>query len=206
MRAQNLPGTLTSIAASLALFCVLRPAVADGQTKSQPTATDMNVVIASIRGISVGMTPRRVLLETQKHNWTYGRSSTDTLDDIIAKNPSLTSVYLDLNEQSTSDFPILLTNNIAVHFAWDNGSAKQLRVVMIAHTYDIPLSRQAAVVEAAKAQLNALGGFKEEVTEGPQFENRLTYQKVDRSYIMYQFVRLSKDSSSVMVHYTVCRY
>jgi len=191
---------------TFALLCGLYSAVPRGQTGPQAKAADMNLLTASIRGISLGMSPRRVLLEVQKHKWTYGRSSTDTLEDIIERNPSLTSIYLELNEPTTSDLPWLVTNSLAVHFAWDSASTKQLRAVMIRHTYDAPLAQYAAILKAAKAHLDPLGGFKEKITEEPQFEHRLTYQKVERSYIMYQLVKLSKNSTSLMVYYTISSY
>jgi hypothetical protein len=193
------------ITASLTLLCILSSVVARSQTKLQTTSTDMNVVMANIRGLSVGMSARRVLAEVQKHRWTYGRVSTDTLEDIIEKNPSVTSVYLDLNEPETGDPPLLFpTNSIAVHFAWDN--AKQLRVVMIRHTYSVAATKYAAILEAAKSHLSSLGEFKETISEAPQFEHRLTYQKVDRSYIMYQLIKRSKDWPSLMVDYTISSY
>ncbi len=188
MRTANSRGVMLLM---LVLLCGLHSSVAGSQAKPQPKAADMNVLTASIRGISLGMSPRRVLLELQKNKWTYGRSSTDTLEDVIERNPSLTSIYLDLSEPATSDQPWSVANSIAVHFAWDNASTEQLRVVMICHTYDAPIAQYAATLQAAKAHLDSLGGFKEKITEEPKFEHRLTYQKIERSYIMYQVVKLS---------------
>ena len=206
MRTMGLTGIIRLMTASFALFCVLDPAVAGSQTKPGPKATDMNVVMARIQGISVGMTPRRVLAEVEKHGWVYGSSSTDTLEDIIANNPSGTSVTFDLDESTTGGFRLVSGDSITAHFAWDNVTSRQLRVVMIVHTYDVPKIEYHAAVEAAKAHLDSLGGFTEKISEEPQFEHRLIYQKVDRSYVMYQFVELVKNASSFSGYYSVASY
>jgi hypothetical protein len=173
------------------------------QGASTRKLTDVNVESASILGIQVGMSPRRVLLEVQRNQWTYCGTDKETIEDIIEHARFLAGVCFNVVDfDKTMPFN---TNTLEIDFSGDV-PALPLRVVRASHTYNIAATEYVAALARAKKHLESLGGFEEIITETKQFEDRLIYQKVDRSYIMYQFIRFQKDSSDFMVYYTICSY
>jgi len=156
----------------------------------KPKPHDLNVQMAMVFGLQMGMSPRRVKEEIQRKNWTYSRTSRDTVDDLIEQRPSMGTLYLELPKRGDGSITSMMdTNSLEVGFAWDSVYTKQLRVNHLCHTEGKPASEYEAVVAAAKAHLNSLGGFTESITNGIQFEHRLTYSK-----------------SRILVYYTVTSY
>jgi len=191
---------------ALGIAC-LPPATAPAR---QVPEFDMKVLGTTVFGLQVGMSPRRVLLDIQKNNWTYSQTARNTIEDIIEQNPSMSTIYLELPPKKETgilgNLGISGTNSLAVSFGWDSYYTKRNRVTSICHTESKSATEYEAVVAAAKAHLTALGGFEESITDRVQFEHRLTYKKVDRNEIRYQIIRFHEAPTRLLVYYTVQSY
>ena len=165
---------------------------------------DMNVMMASIRGISMGMTVRRVIQESQGRGWTYGRASRQTLEDLLQQKPTMATVYMNLNDPGNSG--IFTINDIEIGFQGDWEGYTPLTVNRVCHTYTVPVVKYDEVVAKAKEHLTRLGGFTEKISNGVQFEHRLTYQKVERSSITYAIIHMNPNSPDYVVYYIISSY
>ncbi len=206
MKPDFIQRTLSAI--GLPILFVIEMACVQPQTV-RPTAPaskpyDFNVMTANIRGISMGMTVRRVLQEVQGRGWTYSQVSRETLEDLLQRNPTMATVYMNLNDPGTQGF--MAFNTIEISFQGDWRGYTPLTVDRVCHTYTVPADKYEEVVAKAKEHLTQLGGFTESTSNGVQFEHRLTYQKVEHSYIQYAIIRMSPNSPNYFVYYTICSY
>jgi hypothetical protein len=195
----------TIVVAVLAFGCYFPGrAVTSGTYSPAAKQFDINVESAHLLGMAIGMTPRRVAAVIAENRWIYCATSRYTVDDLVYQKPFVADICLELTPKDRGD-PFARHDTVEIGFACKD-HCDTPSVIDLSHTYEISVADYPTAVEEAKNHLAGLGSVQERITEGSQFEHRLTYQKVERSYITYSFIRFSKESTEYSVHYRISSY
>ena len=115
----------------------------------QPTTLDPAVLGTDVLGITMGMTPRRVLAEFDKNNWELGKLSEMTLEDMIESRKTNGAFYFDAVRPKPG--------TLEVHF-------NKGKVIFARHTYEISEQGITPHIEQAKLHLRNLGNFTEDIS------------------------------------------
>lgn len=72
---------------------------------------DPGIIGISIEGITVGMSPRRVLHEYHENGWRLDRLNTITMEDMVEEGIDDAHFYISTNETNESDLEVFFREN-----------------------------------------------------------------------------------------------
>ncbi len=149
---------------------------------------DPEIIGTDVLGITVGMSPRRVLSEYNKNQWTLTSLSTMTLEDMIENRVQDSSFYISTKSSSDVD--------LEIHF-------QDGKVVFVRQTYSIEENEFHNEISRARNHLSSLGNFTEKV-EGSSM--KLTYNPYKTGYVYYDIHKLVKNQKGYRVWFAVVNY
>jgi hypothetical protein len=159
-------------------------------TPSYPTQTinKVGIISTEIFGLTVGMSPRRVLLESQQNNWRLDSLSSITLEDMVESGIRDAVFYISTNNESKSNLEIHFRNN---------------RVIFLRQTFSISEEQLQSELEKARSHLGRLGHFDEEVED---LSIKLVYKPYVTGYVYYNFHKLTPNQKGYRVWLAVADY
>lgn len=159
-------------------------------TPSYPTQTinKIGIISTEIFGLTVGMSPRRVLVEFQRNNWYLDSLSSITLEDMVESGIGDAGFYISTNNESKP--------NLEIHFR-DN------RVIFLRQTFSISEEQLQSELGKARSHLSRLGDFDEEVEA---LSIKLIYKPYVTGYVYYNFHKLIPNQKGYRVWLAVADY
>jgi hypothetical protein len=146
--------------------------------------------MANVSGVSVGMTPRRVLAEYYKNGWELDNSSSETLEDLIESGRPSGKFYFNTIKP--------LPGKLEVTFQYG-------KVIWVRQSYEIKEQDIDRAVASAKEYLARLGEFSESKSSN-RLDYSLTYSRQTNAYVSYHFYKVIKDQKGYYVWLIACMY
>lgn len=172
---------------ALSVGCAIQPS-ARTPTPTTQTINKVGIIGTEILGLTVGMSPRRVLTEFQRNNWQLDSLSSITLEDMVEDGVNDAVFYISTNNDSTS--------NLEIHF-------KHMRVIFIRQTFGIGEEQLKVELEKARSHLSRLGPFEEKIED---LSIELLYAPYATGYVYYIFHKLVADQKGYRVWFAVADY
>lgn len=172
---------------ALSVGCAIQPSARTPSLQTQ-AINKVGIIGTEVLGLTVGMSPRRVLTEFQHNNWQLGSLSSITLEDMVEDGVNDAVFYVSTNNDSTP--------NLEIHF-------KHMRVIFLRQTFGIGEEQLKGELEKARSHLKRLGPFEEKI-EGLSI--KLLYAPYATGYVYYDFHKLVADQNGYRVWLAVADY
>ena len=170
--------TILSLAALFGCASTYQPPV----TSTKPAYVyDQGIAFTEIKGLRVGMSPRRVLQEFNQQDWKYSTTSTVTLEDVIERGIEDEHLYISTNDSILSNLTVFFMDS---------------QVFRISESYSVSDQELEAAVSGAKDILASLGEFSERRKDNHLI---LEYRPSKSSHVYYDFYK----DFSILKYYNV---
>lgn len=146
---------------------------------------DAGIFGISIKNLTVGMSPRRVLEEFNLQNWRYGSLSSINLKDMVEQGVRDGNLYISTQNNNQDDLEVFFQNS---------------RVVFIRENYSISSDELEQAISIARNNLSMMGKVTESKKDG---EIKIMYQPYKLSYAYYKFYKLVENQKSYSVSFVV---
>ncbi len=146
---------------------------------------DAGILATSIKNLTVGMSPRRVLEEFNLQNWKYGSLSSITLEDMIERGIRDGNLYLSTKNNTQADLEVFFQDS---------------RVIFIRENYSISGDELEQAISKARNNLSRLGKVSESKKDN---EIKIIYQPFKLSYAYYKFYKLVENQKNYNVSFVV---
>lgn len=148
----------------------------------------VGIISTEIFGLTVGMSPRRVLAEYHENEWRLTSLSPITLEDMVEGGIKNAEFYISTNRDSAPNFEIHFRNN---------------RIIFLRRTSSINEDELGLELDKARAHLNSLGSVDEKLED---LSKKLIYRPYSSGYVYYDFHKLVQNQEGYRVWFAVADY
>lgn len=146
---------------------------------------DAGITGSVVKGLTVGMSPRRVAEQFKLNNWEYTSISSITLEDMVERGIRSGNFYISTDGNQISDLEVFF---------------QDARVIFIRENYSILSNQLGSSLSLARVRLKKLGNISESHTDESQ---KIIYQPHELSYVYYKFYKLVKKQKGYNVSFVV---
>lgn len=146
---------------------------------------DPGVQATTVKGIAVGMSPRRVLEIFNASGWKLTSESQMTLEDMVEGGVRSQNYYISTSGSLISDLEVFFQDR---------------QVIFIRESRSISASRLNEEMQKAKSHLTSLGDYSATQSQG---HYKLLYQPFRLSYVYYDFYKESEMQKNYRMDFVV---